>query len=88
LPGDIDGYLRAEDVFHSRNPGPFNSQNPASPVLYKPDIPAIPATNQLNLRAGVNWQNVDIALFMTNALNAHPALGRYQDLVGSDLFTD
>ena len=26
--------------------------------------------------------------FMTNALNAHPALGRYQDLVGSDLFTD
>lgn len=88
LPGDIDGYLRAEDVFHSRNPGPFNSQNPASPVLYKPDIPANPATNQLNLRAGVNWQNVDIALFMTNALNAHPALGRFQDLVGSDLFTD
>lgn len=57
-------------------------------MLYKPDIPANPATNQLNLRAGVNWQNVDIALFMTNALNAHPALGRYQDLVGSDLFTD
>ena len=82
-----DGYLRAEDIYRSHNSGPFNSLIAAA-ANYAPEIPADPATNQLNLRAGIDWSGVDLALFANNVLNTHPALGRYQDNAYSTLFTD
>jgi iron complex outermembrane receptor protein len=84
---DHDAYVRAEDIFHSKNPGPFNSDIPAS-SLYLPLIPANPSTNQLNLRTGIAWSKLDISLFVNNVLNSHPALGRYQDTFTTRLFTD
>jgi outer membrane receptor protein involved in Fe transport len=85
--GGRDAYVRAEDIFHSRNPGPFNTMIPGS-VGYAPEIPPNPATNQVNARAGVDVRSVDLSLFANNLFNSHPLLGRYQDTVASQLFTD
>jgi iron complex outermembrane recepter protein len=82
-----DSYIRLEDIFHSKNPGPFNTQIQGS-TGYAPEIPANPSTNQLNLRTGIAWSSFDVSLFVNNVTNSHPALGRYQDTVYSHLFTD
>jgi iron complex outermembrane recepter protein len=82
-----DAYIRAEDIFHSKNSGPFSSDIPAS-TGYAPLIPANPSTNQLNLRTGIVWSRIDLSLFVNNVLNGHPAIGRYQDTAAARLFTD
>jgi outer membrane receptor protein involved in Fe transport len=65
--------VRAEDVYHSQNPGPFYTQHPAS-SYYSPDRRPNPATNLLNLRATVAWSRFDTALFVSNALDSRPTL--------------
>ncbi len=82
-----DSYIRLEDIFHSKNPGPFNTEIVGS-TGYAPAIPANPSTNQLNLRTGIAWSSFDVSVFVNNLTNSHPALGRYQDTVYSTLFTD
>jgi iron complex outermembrane recepter protein len=69
------GDFQAQDVFRSRNPGPFALQDPQSPS-YVPGYQPDPATNLLNLRARIRWQRYDAALFVNNALNALPTLQR------------
>ncbi len=78
--------FRAEDVFHSRNPGPFYEYNPASP-FYDPGTRADPSTNQVNLRARVQWTGFDLALFVNNALDSQPTLGRRDNFTGGPIFT-
>ena len=73
--GSVTADIRAEDSFRSRNPGPFLSDNPASP-FYDPGTRPDPSTNMLNLRAGVRWARFDLALFVNNALDSRPTLGR------------
>jgi outer membrane receptor protein involved in Fe transport len=85
--GGHDAYVRAEDIYHSENPGPFNSYNPDSPY-YDPTIPPNPANNLLNLRAGIQRSGADVALVVYNALNAHPALQRYNGIITSTLYTN
>ena len=69
------GYLRAEDIFHGRNPGPFTSEIASNPFIYDPGVKANPAYSILNLRAGVTLDDgLDISLFLNNALNSHPTL--------------
>jgi iron complex outermembrane recepter protein len=87
LPGGQRAYLRAEDIFHSHNNGPFSSFDPQA-TSFQPEIPANPATNLLNLRAGVSWSNIDVSLFVNNTLNSQPSLNRYQDTPSSTLFTN
>jgi iron complex outermembrane recepter protein len=65
--------LRAEDVFHSRNPGPFYTNDPQSPY-YAPGLLSDPATNVLNLRAVFRRANFDVAVFVNNALDSQPTL--------------
>ena len=65
--------LRAEDVFHSRNPGPFYTNDPQSPY-YAPGLVSDPATNVLNLRADFRRANFDVAVFVNNALDSQPTL--------------
>jgi len=79
--------VTAEDVFRSRNPGPFSSMIPGSPA-YAPRIPADPATNRLDLRMSGTRGGLTLSLFADNVTNSHPALGRYQDVAFSSLFTD
>jgi len=65
--------LRAQDVFHSRNHGPFNTNNPDG-VVYAPERQADPPTNQLDLSVGVARRTLDLSAFLLNAFNAQPTL--------------
>jgi len=67
--------LRADDIFRSRNPGPFAANDPNS-VSDWPGVPPDPSTNLLNLRATVQWASYATSLFVNNALDAHPVLLR------------
>jgi iron complex outermembrane recepter protein len=67
LGRDVNVAIRAEDVVHSRNPGPFVRQ----PATY-PD----PATNVLNIRADLKWSGFDAAIFVNNVLDSQPMLSR------------
>jgi iron complex outermembrane receptor protein len=75
LPSGVAVDMRAEDMFHGRNPGPFSTENPASP-FYDPRSRPDPSTNVLNLRTGVRWSSFDLALFVNNALDSQPTLTR------------
>lgn len=80
-----DASMRVEDVFHSKNPGPFTSFNPDA-VSYAPDIPQNPAINSLNLRLSASKGNVEVEAFVQNVLNSTPFLSRAQDSTDSYLF--
>ena len=89
LGDDATADFRAEDIFRSQNPGPFALQDPQSPDYvpgYRPD----PATNLMNLRAGIRWSRYDAALFVNNALNSLPTIQRSnatgQTLYGATTF--
>lgn len=84
---DMPGYVRAEEIFHSHNPGPFNSFDPTSGV-YQPDLPANPDTNRLDVRAAITAGRVEYDLYVNNLLNSHPHLYRFTDLRGGTLFVD
>ena len=71
--GDATLTLRAEDVYHSENPGPFQSEHLASPY-YAPNRQGNPATNLLNLRATLQHRSFDTAIFVSNVLDAQPTL--------------
>jgi outer membrane receptor protein involved in Fe transport len=71
--GDATVTLRAEDVYHSENPGPFQTRHLASPY-YTPDRRGNPATNVLNLRATLQHRSFDTAIFVSNALDTQPTL--------------
>ena len=79
---ELEARIRAEDAFHSHNDGPFYTGNPGTPS-YAPGLAGDPATNLLNLRATLDvthagWvahaQQLEIALFMNNVLDAQPTL--------------
>jgi outer membrane receptor protein involved in Fe transport len=72
------GMLRAEDIFRSRNPGPFQEDDPASPN-YLPGNTPDPSTNLLNLRAAFQRPSYDVALFVNNALDSRPTILRRYD---------
>ncbi|MBV8805883.1 MAG: hypothetical protein JO042_12575, partial [Sinobacteraceae bacterium] len=85
--GGKDAYVRAQDQFHSHNAGAFPGNNPNS-ISYDPDIPLAPATNLLNLRAGLIWSGFDTSIFVNNALNSQPPLRLAHPVVGDPLYND
>jgi iron complex outermembrane recepter protein len=87
LKNDIRAYARLEDIFHSRNNGPFSSFNPNT-TGFSPDIPPNPSTNVLDLRLGVAGTQYDVSLFLDNVLGSHPSLTRYEDTPMTPLFTN
>ena len=78
LSGGATVMLRAEDIYHSRNPGPFQDDDPASPN-YSPGNTPDPSTNLLNLRVMFQRPNYDVALFVNNALDSRPTILRRYD---------
>ncbi len=84
--GESSVYLRAQDIYHSFNSGNWPGNNPDS-ISYDPAIPLPPATNVLDLRAGVVWGSFDLSLFVNNATNSHPTLLLFHALPGDPLFT-
>jgi iron complex outermembrane recepter protein len=77
--------LRLEDVFHSRNTGPFASYDPAA-ISYAPQIPANPSTNVLNFRVSAEYRKLEVEAFVNNLSNSTPLLNRGQDTPTSELF--
>ena len=73
LSGGAVGALRAEDIFHSHNPGSFQNDDPAS-SNYTPGYAPDPSTNLLNLRATFERPSYDLALFVNNALDTRPTI--------------
>lgn len=67
-------YVRVDDEYHSKNPGPFTFNNPDAPASYNPLQPVNPATNLLNARIGAQLGGWDVAVFGTNLANSHPLL--------------
>ena len=81
----FDGYLRAQLVVHSHNPGPFTEQNPQA-ISWLPAARADPATSNLGLQFGLVRDALDLRLAVNNVLNASPQLQRYADAPDSTLF--
>jgi iron complex outermembrane receptor protein len=75
----------AEDIFHSHNPGPFDSQDPAS-RNYDPGKQANPATNVLNLKLTARRRGLDLSIGVDNALNSQPTLLLRDAFAGSTYF--
>ena len=84
LAGSTTAYLRAEEIVHSHNPGPFSELETKS-LSYDPRLSADPATYLLNLQLGLTWPGVNVRIFVNNATNAQPLLQRYSDAPGSAL---
>jgi iron complex outermembrane recepter protein len=79
--------LTAENHYNSRNPGPFITQIPTSPV-YNPLLTPDPATDITNARFSYAYGKLDTALFVNNVFNAHPLLGTFQYLAETKLITN
>jgi len=76
---DHPAFLRADDEFNSKRTTPIPAEDPAT-TYYDPGLVPNPATNLLNLRAGMSVDKWDLALYINNALNAHPQLNlQHQD---------
>ena len=72
--------LRAENIVHSRNTGPFSVAAPGS---------ADPATNLLSTRLSFRWAGYEVAGFVNNVFNSLPILGWTPVVYGYPLtFTD
>jgi outer membrane receptor protein involved in Fe transport len=84
LPGSAQAYLRADEIVHSHNTGPFTELDARS-TSYDPQLVADPAIYLLNLQLGLTRGGANLRLFVNNALNAQPPLQRYGDGVGSAL---
>jgi iron complex outermembrane recepter protein len=78
ISGELDLFARADDIFHSHNPGPFSELDPRS-ISYSPLFTADPAFNQLNLKLGVSSPRSELKLFVDNATNSRPLLQRGAD---------
>jgi iron complex outermembrane recepter protein len=73
IAGDRKAYVRVDDEFHSKNPGPF-AQQFANNVSADPNFLANPSTNILNAHVGFQRSGWDTSLYVLNALNRHPLL--------------
>ena len=65
--------LRAEDIYRGGKGPTSLADRPASP-FYAPGNTSYRSTNLLNLRATLRRPGLEFALFVNNALDAHPVL--------------
>jgi outer membrane receptor protein involved in Fe transport len=77
--------LRVEDVFASRNPGPFSSDDPLD-VTYDPTRRPNPSINVLNFRAILSKSRVEVDLFVNNVLDRQPTLFLRNHRAGDTLY--
>ena len=78
--------LKLENIYRSRNKGPFTSEDPSA--IFFDNVRGLnPATNQLNARATVVFGDLELAVFAQNLTNARPILFQYRDTNTTTLFT-
>lgn len=80
-------YLQGQVQYHSRDPGPTETQDPLT-ASYDPDIPTVAGYTLVNLRAGATFKGFDASVYVNNLLNSHPLLSRFHALVGDPLYID
>jgi iron complex outermembrane recepter protein len=76
LPDSAKLYVRGEYQFHSQNPGPFRTQIPTGPAYFQ-QLAADPSTHLVNARLGYVRNRLDLSLFVDNAFNSQPLLGKF-----------
>ncbi len=69
-----NAYAWIEDAYHSKNTGPFSTHESSNIIVFDPDLLADRASNMLNFRTGLRFENVDVSLFVRNVGNTHPQL--------------
>jgi outer membrane receptor protein involved in Fe transport len=79
-------YLWVQDIYRSRNPGPFSALNPANFISYNPGVEGDPATNVFNARVGLMVDRFNISAFANNLFNAHPQLSLADSQAGDPRF--
>jgi len=81
LTGNTVWYAHIEDRYNSRNNKLVPAEDPTT-SSYDPYVTTNPSVNQLSTRFGLRLSGgVDVSLFATNLLNAHPVLNRYDGLI-------
>jgi hypothetical protein len=65
--------VRADFQYRSKRTKPTPLEDPGT-SFFDPGLVPNPSTYQVNLRAGLTLNNVDLAVFANNLLNAHPRL--------------
>jgi iron complex outermembrane receptor protein len=68
------GYVRVEDAFHSKNPGPYNPTTDTSSPTFNSFFIPNPAYSQLDIHVGTTWNGWDVSVYALNALNSLPLL--------------
>ncbi|MDB5719900.1 MAG: TonB-dependent receptor [Alphaproteobacteria bacterium] len=86
ISGDKTIYLWAQDVYRTRNKGPFSALNPANFISYNPGVVGDPATNQFNVRIGLLAGRFNISAFANNLFNSHPQLSLADSQAGDPRF--
>lgn len=83
--GGKDAYVRADFQHLSRQNADTPARNPANGVADL-TIPGVAEVNNLNLRAGVRFDLVELAVFANNVTDATPLLLRQHDVGFSTLY--
>jgi outer membrane receptor protein involved in Fe transport len=81
LLGKYDGFIRLDERYQSRWPTP----DPTA-YGYDPGLPPLPEQKQLNAKAGVRFESLEVSLFANNLTNAHSLLALTHDALGSPLY--
>jgi outer membrane receptor protein involved in Fe transport len=84
--GDKTFYVWAQDVYRSRNPGPFSALEPANFISYNPGVVGDPATNVFNARIGLRVGEFNVSVFGNNLFNTQPQLSLADSQAGDPRF--
>ena len=82
---DHDGFVRADYEFKSHRTRPIPNEDPAT-ENYDPGLVPDAAYSQLSARLGFSVDKADFALFVENALDAHPQLNLQHEDSGTALY--
>jgi iron complex outermembrane receptor protein len=74
LGGAYKAYMRLDDTFHSKNPGPYQPTNDTASPTYNAYFIPNPSYNQLNVHLGTIWNGWDVSVYALNVLDSHPLL--------------
>jgi outer membrane receptor protein involved in Fe transport len=88
LGDDRRAYGRFDYTHTSRSAEGLAGYNDPATFGYDPGSPPDPATNMVNIRAGLRFKGYDVSMFVNNLLDSSPALSRYHLLVTSPVFTE
>ena len=83
--GDWKGhtpYARADYQFTNAQTAVLQGQSDRN-ALFDTTIPGLPATKNLQLRAGFRWSGYDVSFFAQNVLDQHPVLFKSRDIASN-----